>query len=107
MLTDADWPVQARPQEKSWTLWRKALSNSVCPNPRQYVLASRAGELSIKLGAWLPNAQPQKSPRWKLFFEHSTQRLFLPADQPNTYYKVSTNTHLELSFTRYDLSSPK
>jgi hypothetical protein len=28
--SDASWPVQPRPQEKSWTLWRKALSKSGC-----------------------------------------------------------------------------
>jgi hypothetical protein len=56
---------------------------------------------------WLPNAQPQTSPRWKSFFEHSTQRLFIPADQPHTYYKVSTHTHLEFSLARYDLRGPK
>jgi hypothetical protein len=32
--SDANWPVQHRPQEKSWTLWRKALSKSVCTNSR-------------------------------------------------------------------------
>jgi hypothetical protein len=66
-----------------------------------------ARELTTKLGAWLPNAQPQTSPRWKSFFEHSTQHLFLPADQPHTYYQVSTHTHLEFSLARYNLRGPK
>jgi hypothetical protein len=105
--SDADWSVQTRPQEKSWTIWLKALSNSYCKPPRRYVLASQPGELTTKLGAWLRSAQPQKSPQWKAFFEHSTQRLFLPADQPNTYYKVSTDTRLDFSLARYDLSGPK
>jgi hypothetical protein len=105
--SDASWPVQPRPQEKSWTLWRKALSKSICTNSKRYVLASRPGELTTKLGAWLPNAQSPKSSRWKSFFEHSTQRLFIPADQPHTYYQVSTSTPLEFSLARYDLCGPK
>jgi hypothetical protein len=93
--SDANWPVQPRTQEKIWTLWCKAISNSY------------PGELTTKLGAWLPSAQTQKSPQWKAFFEHSTQCFFLPADQPSTYYKVSTDTHLDFSLTRYDFSGPK
>ena len=32
--TASDWPVQARPHDTVWSLWRKALSDSFCTKER-------------------------------------------------------------------------
>jgi hypothetical protein len=71
--SQADWPVQPRPHDKSWGLWRSALSKSVCTKEHRYVLASRPGILIKRLGLWLNKSTPQTSPRWTALFEHSTQ----------------------------------
>ena len=47
----SDWPVQARPHDTVWGLWRKALSDSFCTKDSRYVLASRPGQLTQSLGA--------------------------------------------------------
>jgi hypothetical protein len=100
----ADWPVQPRPPDKIWALWRKALSDSVCSNPSTLVVSSRPGILTTRLGAWKSDSDPQVSSRWNSYLEHSTQRLFLPApNEPGIYQKLQTKTQLQFSLASYHL----
>jgi hypothetical protein len=105
--SDADWPVQGRPEDKVWSLWRKALSNSVCTIHHRYVLATRPGILAQGLGAWLPGATFRQSPQWKSFVQHSTQRLFVPYPHvPDSCRQLSTATRLDFGLVSYSLSGP-
>jgi hypothetical protein len=100
-----DWPVQPRPHDKYWSLWRKALSDSACTKEQRYVMASKPGALTQPLGSWLHAANPQQSPRWTAYFEHSTQRLFVPTqDSPDRYYQLSTGNSLEQHFAHFDMN---
>jgi hypothetical protein len=99
-----DWPVQSRPHDKAWSLWRKAISGSFCHNDRRYVLSSRPGQLRQPLGVWLHGATVKKSPRWQVYHAHSSQRLFLPSTSvPGQYHTYSTDTHLDFSLATYDI----
>ena len=100
---DDAWPTQPRPDEASWRLWRKAISNSVCTNDKKNVLATRPGTLTEPLGFWLHDSAPRSSPRWKSYFSHSSQRLFQPDPQRPLHYKqLSTNTRLAFSLALYN-----
>jgi hypothetical protein len=103
----ADWPVQARPHDIIWGIWRKALSDSVCTNENRYVLASKPGLLKVGLGAWLHASSPRHSPRWTSFIEQSTQRLFTPDPlHPEHFLQLSTATRVDFSLATYDLRAP-
>ena len=56
---DSDWPVQGRPHNTVWGIWRKALSDTFCMKDSRYVLASRPGGLTQSLGVWLHDLFPQ------------------------------------------------
>jgi hypothetical protein len=60
-----DWPVQPRPHDKvCWgSLWRTALSKSVCNNLNRYVLVSRPGILKDPLGPWNRDSDTHSNPR--------------------------------------------
>jgi hypothetical protein len=100
---DSDWPVQARPHDKAWGVWRKALSDSCCKNEHRYVLAAQPGRLTHGLGAWLPDSSPRKSPRWDTFVQHSTQRIFLPNPRQSRHALAVVGRHLSVtSLEKYD-----
>jgi hypothetical protein len=102
--SDADWTVQTRPDAESWRLWRNLLSKTACTNPLKNVVASRPGILTVPLGFWLPDSKPQTSPRWKVYFSHSSQRVYYPdPNQPLQYQQLSTPTRLAFSLALYDL----
>jgi hypothetical protein len=102
--TDADWPIQTSPNDKTWGLWRKALSDSICDNNHRYVLASRPGLLKQRLGAWLSTSTPKKSPRWQFVLAHSTQKLYIPANgHDGRYYQLFTATRLDFNLATYNL----
>jgi hypothetical protein len=99
-----DWPVQPRPHDKVWSLWRTALSKSVCHNPHRYVLSSRPGILKAPLGPWESDSDTQSNPRWTTYFSHSSQRLYIPVPtQPESLRQLSTPTRLDFSLANYDL----
>ena len=91
---DDKWPIRSRPDEASWSLWRKALSKSVCTKPMKNVLVARpcilTGALGFWLpgfcwlpgfwlpGFWLPGSDPRSSLCWTSYVSHSSQRLFQP-----------------------------
>jgi hypothetical protein len=104
--SQADWPVQPRPHDKSWGLWRSAISTSVCTKKHRYVLASRPGILTKCLGLWLNTSTPQTSTRLTALFEHNTQQLFIP-DQENhgRYHQYSTATSLDRHFAHFDTNT--
>jgi hypothetical protein len=58
----ADWPMQPRPHDTVWRLWRRALSDSVCSNTHRHVTVTRPGALTSPLGNWCADYDPQASP---------------------------------------------
>jgi hypothetical protein len=102
--TTADWPIQGRPHDSIWSIWGKALSDSVCRNPTHYVLATRPGTLTTSLGDWLYDSSAPKSPRWKVFIDQSSQYLFIPnTSRPDRCLQLSTPTRLAFHMASYDL----
>jgi hypothetical protein len=102
---DADWPVQERPHDKVWGLWRKALSDRYCTNDGRYVLAARPGRFTHALGAWLADSSPRASHRWEAFIQHCTQWIFLPLGT-GVYRRLSTDTRLSFGLASYSLRGP-
>jgi hypothetical protein len=91
----ADWPMQPRPHDTVWSLWRQALSDSVCSKTHRCVRVTRHGTLTSPLGNWCADCDPQASPRWTSLFSQSTQSLFVPdRHQPACFRQLSASTRL-------------
>lgn len=101
--SDANWPVQPRPHDTVWGLWRRALSDSACSKLHRHAMATRPGALTAPLGNWSSDFDPQASPKRHSCLLHSTQCLFVPVrNQPATLQQLSAPTCLAFSLACYD-----
>jgi hypothetical protein len=73
-----DWPRQAPPGPKGWSLWRKTLTTLFCHQPDSRILASCPGTLVKPLGPWLPASRPFQLGRWSSFLDPDSNQLYTP-----------------------------
>ena len=62
-----DWPVQVKPDEAHWTLWRKALRDSFKRTTVQCL-----GILAEPLGPWIDGKKEQ----WRWFFSEANSKIY-------------------------------
>jgi hypothetical protein len=104
----ADWPIQQRPSETIWQVWRKVLHDSICTKAGKNATILRPGTLHTPLGAWFPDSNSTQLPRWDTFLQHNTQRLFTPIQNEfATYYQYQMHTRLGFHLASYDTNGPK
>jgi hypothetical protein len=103
--SQADWPVQPRPHDKSWGLWRIALSNSVCT--REQATLCPGIETRHPHQVLRPMASLSDTPKISKM-DHTVQTQHPVPDQEtqDQDHQFSTATNLDIHFAHFDTQMP-